>query len=79
MIDLLDEALCSIPEEEECENKEEFMKETMEAVQRAKKLFHRVFTTFLVEANLLYNPKSSFYRFFIVCYIYLMHITYTEV
>jgi len=41
--DLLDEALCSIPEEEECEDKEEFMKETMEAVERAKKFLPKEF------------------------------------
>ena len=39
---MLDQALCSIPEEEGCESKEEFEKETTEAVERGKKLLPKV-------------------------------------
>eukprot|EP00088_Acartia_fossae_P063740 TRINITY_DN7798_c0_g1_i2.p1 TRINITY_DN7798_c0_g1~~TRINITY_DN7798_c0_g1_i2.p1 ORF type:complete len:203 (+),score=77.78 TRINITY_DN7798_c0_g1_i2:67-675(+) len=35
--DLLDLALCSIPEEEEYDDKEEFLNETKEAIERGKK------------------------------------------
>jgi len=41
--DVLDQALCSIPEEEGCESKEEFEKETTEAVERGKKLLPKDF------------------------------------